>query len=615
MGPAPGFAKEQMFFRAELIEKVYWFIQLRWVVVLAAFITSWTGYFLKPEFPIWPLQIIVLAVLIYNIVGVLVWRRLRTSKLVDERPVAIFAHVQTGLDLLFLFSVVYFTGGISSPLLMFVILHVILAGILFSSGSCFLYAILILICTAGLLVLEKYQILPHQPGLYRSPIFPDLIEFPEILVPYLCFAAAILMTAFVVTSSKAKLRADGKELLRVSKDLDASNAKLTALYEMVKEMGLCSDLQTLMDTATQQATQIMGVKGCAIKLLDEATKTLTFASTYGLSQDYLAKGRIDIAKSPINRQIFEGSVCAIGKIEEKDYFQYPEDIRREGISSMMCLPLKVEKKIFGIFCVYSAESYYFDQSDVDFFSLMTDLAAIAMENLRSGLLKLWFMMKASHQLRSPLNAVYTMLKSVSDGYLGPLGAGQKETIVKCLKRIRGLGDLINDLLKLGEKRSESARTAFYPVDPAKVIGHMMELHRVQAKSKGIDLRLEIQDDVPKVLANEKIIDELFANLISNAIKYTPPSGKVEVCLRKENINRLRFDVSDSGIGISEEEIPKLFTEFFRTEAAKAFVEEGTGLGLAIVKDIIDRLGGTIHVVSKLGEGTRFSCVLPSLPTS
>jgi K+-sensing histidine kinase KdpD len=382
---------------------------------------------------------------------------------------------------------------------------------------------------------------------------------------------------------------------------------------MIREMGLCSDLQKLMDTATRLAARIMGVKGCSIKLVDEEAKTLRFASTYGLSQDYLAKGKVDIDKSPINRRIFEGAVWAIGSIDEKDYFQYPEDIRKEGIASMICLPLRVEKKIFGIFCVYSDESYRFGEGDIQFFSLMTDLSAIAIENLRSGLLKLWFMMKVSHQLRSPLNAVHTMLKPMSEEYLGPLNAGQKNSLDRCLKRIKNLGELINDLLRLGEKKSEVAAPVWYPVDLAAALRPMMEFFQSQALQKGIDFRVQAAEDLPRVRANEKLIDELFTNLISNAIKYTPDAGRVEVSLRRDPKDGVCLEVSDSGIGIADEDLPRLFTEFFRTDNAKAFAEEGTGLGLAIVKEILDRLGGTIRVESRLGQGSRFFCRLPGAP--
>jgi signal transduction histidine kinase len=114
------------------------------------------------------------------------------------------------------------------------------------------------------------------------------------------------------------------------------------------------------------------------------------------------------------------------------------------------------------------------------------------------------------------------------------------------------------------------------------------------------------------MGDEKLLDELFGNLISNAIKYTPSGGKVRVSLAGEKEHRARLEVSDTGIGIPEEDIPRLFTEFFRAENAKAQAEEGTGLGLVIVKEILDFLGGSISVKSKAGEGTTFTCLLPSV---
>jgi signal transduction histidine kinase len=114
------------------------------------------------------------------------------------------------------------------------------------------------------------------------------------------------------------------------------------------------------------------------------------------------------------------------------------------------------------------------------------------------------------------------------------------------------------------------------------------------------------------MGDEKLIDELFTNLISNAVKYTPSGGKIRVSLLKENQNLVRFQVSDTGIGIPEEDMARLFTEFFRAENAKALAEEGTGLGLVIVKEVLDFLGGSISVRSKVGEGTTFTCLLPAI---
>jgi two-component sensor histidine kinase/putative methionine-R-sulfoxide reductase with GAF domain len=601
--------KGQVFFPIDLMKVFLWLIRLRWMAVAGGLIASWVVYTEDRAFPTLVVQGTLVVISGYNLIFYLLRRRMSAAAPLDERSVILVAHAQTAVDLLALFLLIGFTGGIYSPLLIFVFFPIVLIGIIFSPVGCFIYGTLVVMATGGLILMGEMDILPPPIAMVQNSLFGDRFG----LIPYVCFVGAILATGVLVTATASRLRGKGSDLFRISRELDASNTKLAALYEMVKEMGLCSDLQKLMDTATRHATRIMGVKGCAIKLMDEEAKTLRFTSTYGLSQDYLAKGKIDIDKSPINRQIIEGAVCAIGSIDEKDYFQYPEDIRKEGIASMICLPLRVEKKIFGIFCVYSDESYCFGESDTKFFSLMTDLAAIAIENLRSGLLKLWFMMKVSHQLRSPMNAVYTMLKPMSGEYLGPLSVAQKDTLDKCLKRIKNLGELINDLLKLGEKKSEVAAPVWYPVDLVKIMRHMQDFYQTQARQKTIDFRVQIAADLPKVHANEKLIDELFTNLISNAIKYTPANGRVEVSLTRATNDRVCLEVSDTGIGVSEKDLPGLFAEFFRTDNAKAFTEEGTGLGLSIVKEILDRIGGTVHVESTLGQGSRFSCLLPNAP--
>ena len=461
--------------------------------------------------------------------------------------------------------------------------------------------------------MHKFTILPFQPISFQNLFFPNSLEFHGMLALYLTFTAVILITAFFITSVKLSLKTKGRELLRVFKKPDASTPRLTALYGMVKEMGLSSDLKELMDSATRNAARIMRVKGCSIKLLDDKRKTLKFASTYGLSEDYVSKGSIDIEKNPINRKVIEGSFYAIDKIDEKDYSQYPEDIRKEGIASIVYMPLRVEKMVLGVFCVYSNISYYFADSDVKFFSLMADLTALAIENLKSELDRTWFLQKSAHQLRSPFNAIYSMLKMIRKGYLGPINKEQKKTIERCEKRIEMLGDLIKDLLKLGIKRADIYKTIIQPVDITEIMNALDSLYRTQALEKGVDITFDIEELIPQIMANKKLIDELLTNLISNAIKYTPPGGKVRVSLAKESKDQVRLEVFDTGIGIPEEDMPRLFSEFFRAENAKAFAEEGgTGLGLVIIKEILDRIKGTISVKSKVGEGTCFTCFLPSV---
>ncbi|HDR14653.1 MAG TPA: GAF domain-containing protein, partial [Desulfobacteraceae bacterium] len=436
--------REQLLFRKELVERVYWFIRLRWIGALAGLAGGWIIYLFREAMPMVPLSCIIGSVLLYNAVFLYVWKRLKHRAQPAVKSFVVFAHIQISLDLLALFIAIYFTGGISSPLLIFIIFYIILAGILLSPLSCYMYCLVVTVALAALTVLQTSSFVPVCPGVFQSPLIPCGFEYPEMIFPILTFAVAVFVTAFLVTSVSLSLKEKGRKILRVSKDLEQNNIKLTALYEMVKNMGVYSDLDELMDMATRSAARIMGVKGCSIKLLDSSGKTLSFASTFGLSEDYVAKGTIDVEKSPVNRRIVQGSVFSIGKIDEKEYFQYPEDVEKEGISSMVCLPLRVKKAVLGVFCVYSDVSYYFVDGDVKFFALMADLTALAIENLRSEMNKTWFLHKAAHQLRSPLNAVYSMLEVMEKGYLGPLEKGQLENIKRCQVRLDMLGDTIKD---------------------------------------------------------------------------------------------------------------------------------------------------------------------------
>jgi signal transduction histidine kinase len=601
--------KEQLFFQRELIERVFWFIRLRWLAAAAALAGAWAAFAAAPSsIPILPLTVIALLILCYNVVFLFVWRRLNGTSPLPLKHFHVFAHVQISLDLAALYLMILFTGGIHSPLLIFVLFHIVLAGILLSPVSCFAYGVAVVVSTGMITALQGWGGLVLAGELFS----PRGLGLPADLVNYAIFVVVILVTAFLTTTLKASLRIKGRELLLTSKDLESSNAKLTALYEMLKTVGATSELQELLDLATRSAAGIMGVKACSIKLLDEGRKRLKFASSYGLSQDYVSKGAVDIDKSPINRKIIEGSFFSIGKIEEKDYFQYPEDIRKEGIASMMCLPLRVEKMVLGVFCVYSQTSYDFSEEDIRFFSQMSDLIALAIETLRGEINKTWFLRKAAHQLRSPFSTIYSMLKVMGGGFMGPVSAQQAEMLQRCVRRIEMLGDLVNDLLKLGIKRTDSDRAGIHPISSASVLDPLVALFEAQAREKGIAISFHVEENLAEIMGEERLLDELFTNLISNAVKYTPSGGSVSVQLCGHDENRVCLEVKDTGIGIPAEDLPRLFTEFFRAENAKSLTEEGTGLGLVIVKEILDFLRGTITIESTMGQGTTIRCLLPAM---
>lgn len=386
--------------------------------------------------------------------------------------------------------------------------------------------------------------------------------------------------------------------------------KMIAVCEMIRTGAMHARLDDFMDLVTRDTTEIMRVKACSIKLLDMDRETLRFASSYGLSEDYASRGVIQIEKSGVNRQVVDGALYSIGHIDDARCFQYPEDVREEGILSMLCFPLRVDTKTFGVFCVYSDQSHYFSDSDIGFFTLMTDLIAMTMDGIIKENAQNWFMHKAAHQLRAPLGAVESMLKVMGQGYLGPLNDSQKQSVERCLKRLKVSQTTVADLLKLATEREEVGPPKLVPVEAGSILKGLESLYRTQAEKKGLKFVVEVNGGLPKVLAQSRMIDDLFSNLISNAIKYTPDGGKVTVRLTHPAPESIVFEVTDTGVGIPEADVPRLFTEFFRAENAKEMTEEGTGLGLSIVKEILDRLGGTVRVKSQLGCGTTFACTLP-----
>lgn len=174
-----------------------------------------------------------------------------------------------------------------------------------------------------------------------------------------------------------------------------------------------------------------------------------------------------------------------------------------------------------------------------------------------------------------------------------------------------MADLLN-LAKLKELKGESK---VQRISLQEILKDVLGLHMPEAEEKQINLKVETHP-CPPVAANPAHMKQLWTNLISNAIKYTPNRGQVTVRLFSENERTIVGEVEDTGIGIAAEDLPNLFQEFFRTDQAKAFAQHGTGLGLSIVKQIVQQYGGDINVQSKLGEGTKFTFRLPSAnPTS
>jgi two-component system sensor histidine kinase VicK len=301
----------------------------------------------------------------------------------------------------------------------------------------------------------------------------------------------------------------------------------------------------------------------------------------------------------------------------------PDLARREellalGIESIILAPLRVEQRVIGILGVYRRAPHRFVSEDAGFFELAAELVAISVENARHGEAidhlmeeRTRLMLQVAHNLRAPLSAAATMLETLGESYLGPVNAQQQDTISRIERRLRTMIRVVGELLTLAHTREQHPDTVRSPVDLRALTEQVVATFRDEAIRRGLDLTVSTSPDLPSVLGDADLLQQLVENLASNALKYTLSGGRVEIDLHRSERGGLTLEVRDTGIGIPREEQPRLFSEFFRASNARKLDEDGTGLGLPIIKQIVDRHGGEIQVESEPGKGTRMVVRLPA----
>ncbi len=213
----------------------------------------------------------------------------------------------------------------------------------------------------------------------------------------------------------------------------------------------------------------------------------------------------------------------------------------------------------------------------------------------------------THELQAPLDAIQSYLNLIRDGYVPPDKLA--EVIEKCSLRLSEERDLIHDLLELGNLEVLGFPPRASPVHLDKLLSEVIDKLKEQIEQKQLKVSLQIQPGLPAILGNAEQYRSLWMNLISNAVKYTPEGGAIRVELSYDD-DKIIGQVSDTGIGISQQDLPRLFTEFFRAENAKKLGLPGTGLGLVIAKRVVEGAGGQLQVDSTIGKGSTFTFTLP-----
>jgi signal transduction histidine kinase len=283
----------------------------------------------------------------------------------------------------------------------------------------------------------------------------------------------------------------------------------------------------------------------------------------------------------------------------------------------LSVPILREGRVTGLITLESQTAEAINEDDKEFVKRLADRAAVAIENASlyekiaaANQSKSEFISIVTHELRLPMTSIKGYTDLILSGMTGELNEQQQQFMEVIKRNLGRMSVLISDLSDIN--RMESGRMAFEfgAFDIRDTVEDVTDSLRERIASRGQTLTVEIKPEVTAVYADSRRVNQILTNLLSNANKYTPDGGQVQIQVWQEN-GRAQVSVSDSGIGISEENQARLFTQFFRAEDEQVRAQAGWGLGLSIVKKMVEAQNGEIWFKSTLGEGSTFAFTVPS----
>ncbi len=405
-------------------------------------------------------------------------------------------------------------------------------------------------------------------------------------------------------------------------------------------------LGTAMEVADCPAGSIVMVDGDEICLI----------ASKGLSGKFVENRRWKVMPEGLtDRVLKEKKLMEIQDIRQVGYINNPALVS-EGIASVIACPIMLEERVYGIVYLDDFKARQFSERQKRALSLLAIVSALVLDRIRrltrstekeeevsrlnerldrkvkerteelertnNELLqasrhKNRFIANMSHELRTPLNSILGFSDVLLDKTFGELTENQERYVKNICSSGRHLLELVNNVLDIAKIEAGKYEMSYETFALSEVMTETVAVMRPMAVQKAIELNLAIGDGVDSITADRVKLKQIFYNLLSNAIKFTPREGKVRFGVVREegrgntqNHGFLKFFVSDTGIGISPDNLERIFDEFEQVEGAFSRQYGGAGLGLTLTRKLVELHGGVITVDSKLGEGSTFFVSVP-----
>jgi GAF domain-containing protein/CheY-like chemotaxis protein len=418
-----------------------------------------------------------------------------------------------------------------------------------------------------------------------------------------------------------------------TRELTQSVEELRALGEVSQAVNSTLDLQTVLDTIVAKATQISGTEGGAIYVLDERLREFQLRATYGMSEELIAAVRDMHAaiSEAVGMATETHEPRQVADLRELPSTPVNDTLLRAGYRARLIVPLMRSGGVIGALVVRRKAPGEFPQSTIDLLETFAAQSVLAIQNARlyaeldeksrqleeASRHKSQFLASMSHELRTPLNAIIGLTEMLLEDARALERDDELEPLDRVLRAARHLLALINDILDLS--KIEAGRMELhlesFPLRP--LIEEVAKTIEPMATKNANRLVIDCPPDLGTMHADQTRFRQALLNLASNANKFTE-KGTVIIAAQSQRLHGrdwIVIAVTDTGIGMTEEQMGRLFQEFSQADASTTRKYGGSGLGLAISRHFCRMMGGDITVESEPGEGSTFTIRLPRIVQS
>jgi signal transduction histidine kinase len=369
---------------------------------------------------------------------------------------------------------------------------------------------------------------------------------------------------------------------------------------------------------TREACVLMNGKMCSLMMLDETRDWLELCASYGAGDAYVNKPRLSVSESLLGVVVRRKKPHQVENVQVSGRYQNIEIARREGLVSLLSVPLVYAGRAMGALSVYTGEFHSFSNEEIRILTALAELSGVAIEKAKSherlvdmeerllqneklsaiGLLAA----EVAHEIRNPLTVIKMLYHSLELQF-PPDDPRARDVEI--------MGERMDHLNKIVEQVLHFARTAepnFEQVNVNQLLEDLALLIRHKLANQQIELVRQLQPTLPPVWGDATQLGQAFLNLVLNAIEAMPEGGNLIIGTRAgagSDGGRIYIEFADTGCGMSDEQKTNVFRSILQTTK-----KTGTGLGLALVGKIVDAHGGEIKVSSRQGKGTTFRIVLP-----